>query len=105
MDWKDQDAREWAKTWAMPHMHKGLQFILKKVRPRRTVGPVAQGFDLSPVFIKSAGFYEGSQEVIDLIESMGKGNMDNKPKSEMPEPFSHIFDEGDVSLKDTKKQK
>ncbi len=64
MDWTDQDAREWAKTWAMPHMQKGLKFISKRVRPKRSSNPVAQGFDLSPVFIKSAGFYEGSQEVV-----------------------------------------
>jgi hypothetical protein len=90
MDWNNGDAREWAKTWEMPHMVNGLKFLAKRVRPRRTVGPVAQGFDLSPVFIKSAGFYEGSQEVLDLIETMGKGEYTTKPKVDFPESFSHI---------------
>ncbi len=79
MDWTDQDSREWSKTWEMPHMQKGLKFV-------------AQGFDLSPVFIKSAGFYEGGQEVIDLIETLGRGQV-NKPKFDLPEPFSHITSE------------
>lgn len=93
MEWTDQDAREWAKTWEQPHMLKGLKIIAKKVRPRRSAGPVAQGFDLSPVFIKSAGFYEGSQEVLDLVEILANGRVENKPKSELPEPFSHITTE------------
>jgi len=71
-------------------MVKGLKFIAKKVRPRRSAGPVAQGFDLSPVFIKSAGFYEGSQEVVDLIETLGKGKFETKPKVDIPEAFSYI---------------
>jgi hypothetical protein len=91
-EWTDQDAREWSKTWAMPHMQKGLKFISKRVRPKRSSSPVAQGFDLSPVFIKSAGFYEGSQEVMDLIETLGYGQV-NKPKFDLPEPFSHITSE------------
>ena len=94
MEWTDQDAREWAKTWAMPHMQKGLKFISKRVRPKRSSSPVAQGFDLSPVFIKSAGFYEGSQEVVDLIETLGYGQV-SKPKFDLPEPFSHITSEED----------
>jgi hypothetical protein len=69
MNWTDQDARFWAQAWEDPTMVKGLKFIAKKVRPRRSAGPVAQGFDLSPVFIKSAGFYEGSQEVVDLYRN------------------------------------
>jgi hypothetical protein len=92
MDWTDQDSREWSKTWEMPHMQKGLKFIAKRVRPKRSSSPVAQGFDLSPVFIKSAGFYEGGQEVIDLIETLGHGQV-NKPKFDLPEPFSHITSE------------
>jgi hypothetical protein len=92
MDWTDQDARAWAKTWDEPHMVKGLRFIQKRVRPKRSSSPVAQGFDLSPVFIKSAGFYEGSQEVMDLIETLGYGQV-NKPKFDLPEPFSHITSE------------
>jgi hypothetical protein len=92
MDWTDQDARAWAKTWSEPHMAKGLKFIARRVRPKRSAGPVAQGFDLSPVFIKSAGFYEGSQEVIDLIEILSQGKA-NKPKFDLPEPFSHITSE------------
>ena len=75
MNWTDQDARFWAQAWEDPTMVKGLKFIAKKVRPRRSAGPVAQGFDLSPVFIKSAGFYECSQEVVDLIETLGKGKV------------------------------
>lgn len=90
MDWTDQDARLWAKTWEEYHMVKGLKFIAKKVRPRRSAGPVAQGFDLSPVFIKSAGFYEGSQEVVDLIETLGKGKFETRPKVDIPEAFSYI---------------
>ena len=90
MDWIDQDARSWAKTWEEYHMVKGLKFIAKKVRPRRSAGPVAQGFDLSPVFIKSAGFYEGSQEVVDLIETLGKGKFETRPKVDIPEAFSYI---------------
>ena len=90
MDWTDQDARSWAKTWEEHHMVKGLKFIAKKVRPRRSAGPVAQGFDLSPVFIKSAGFYEGSQEVVDLIEDLGKGKFETRPKVDIPEAFSYI---------------
>jgi hypothetical protein len=90
MDWTDQDARLWAKTWEEYHMVKGLKFIAKKVRPRRSAGPVAQGFDLSPVFIKSAGFYEGSQEVVDLIEALGKGKFETRPKVDIPEAFSYI---------------
>lgn len=73
-------------------MAKGLKFIARRVRPKRSAGPVAQGFDLSPVFIKSAGFYEGSQEVIDLIEILSQGKA-NKPKFDLPEPFSHITSE------------
>jgi hypothetical protein len=92
MDWTDQDARAWAKTWSEPHMVKGLKFIARRVRPKRSAGPVAQGFDLSPVFIKSAGFYEGAQEVIDLIEILSQGKA-NKPKFDLPEPFSHITSE------------
>jgi hypothetical protein len=92
MEWTDQDAREWAKTWAMPHMQKGIKFISKRVRPRKSAGPVAQGFDLSPVFIKSAGFYEGSQEVLDLIDTLSQGKV-TKPKFDLPEPFSHIISE------------
>lgn len=53
---------------------------------------MAQGFDLSPVFIKSAGFYEGSQEVLDIIDTLGQGQV-NKPKFDLPEPFSHIISE------------
>ena len=90
MDWTDQDARSWAKTWEDPTMVKGLKFIAMKVRPRRSAGPVAQGFDLSPVFIKSAGFYEGSQEVVDLIETLGKGKFETRPKVDIPEAFSYI---------------
>jgi hypothetical protein len=89
-EWTDQDAREWSKTWAMPHMQKGLKHIARRVRPKRSTGPVAQGFDLSPVFIKSAGFYEGTQEVMDLIEMLGNGKIETKPKYDLPEPFSHI---------------
>ena len=97
MDWTDQDARAWAKTWQEPHMQKGLKLIAKKVRPRRSAGPVAQGFDLSPVFIKSAGFYEGSQEVVDLIDHLGVGAIKQKPKFDLPEPFSHIISEEQVN--------
>jgi hypothetical protein len=92
MDWTDQDAGEWARAWSLPIMQKGLKFISKRVRPKRSSSPVAQGFDLSPVFIKSAGFYEGSQEVMDLIETLGYGQV-NKPKFDLPEPFSHITSE------------
>jgi hypothetical protein len=90
MNWTDQDARFWAQAWEDPTMVKGLKFIAKKVRPRRSAGPVAQGFDLSPVFIKSAGFYEGSQEVVDLIETLGKGKVESRPQIEIPEAFSYI---------------
>jgi hypothetical protein len=93
MDWTDQDARAWAKTWELPHMQKGLKFIARRLRPRRNTGPIAQGFDLSPVFIKSAGFYEGSQEVIDLVEILSTGRVETKPKFELPQPFSHIISE------------
>jgi len=92
-EWTDQDAREWGKTWAMPHMQKGLRYIARRVRPKRSTGPVAQGFDLSPVFIKIAGFYEGSQEVMDLIEILSNGQIENKMKFDLPEPFSHITSE------------
>ena len=90
MNWTDQDARFWAQAWEEPSMAKGLKFIMKKVRPKRSAGPVAQGFDLSPVFIKSAGFYEGSQEVVDLIETLGKGRFETRPQVEIPEAFSYI---------------
>jgi hypothetical protein len=90
MNWTDQDARFWAQAWEDPTMVKGLKFIAKKVRPRRSAGSVAQGFDLSPVFIKSAGFYEGSQEVVDLIETLGKGKVESKPQQELPQAFSYI---------------
>jgi hypothetical protein len=90
MEWTDQDARAWAKAWQEPYMQKGLRFISKRVRPKRSAATVAQGFDLSPVFIKVAGFYEGSQEVIDLIELLGSGKFENKPKFELPDPFSHV---------------
>ena len=90
MNWTDQDASFWAQAWEDPTMVKGLKFIAKKVRPRRSAGPVAQGFDLSPVFIKSAGFYEGSQEVVDLIETLGKGKVESKPQQELPQAFSYI---------------
>lgn len=93
MDWTLQDSREWAKVWAMPHMQKGLKFIARRVRPKRSAGPVAQGFDLSPVFIKSAGFYEGAQEVMDLIDILSQGQVENKMKFDLPEPFSHITSE------------
>lgn len=93
MDWTPQDSREWAKVWSMPHMQKGLKFIARRVRPRKSAGPVAQGFDLSPVFIKSAGFYEGAQEVMDLIEILATGEVENKMKFDLPEPFSHINSE------------
>jgi hypothetical protein len=93
MDWTPQDSREWAKVWAMPTMQKGLKFIARRVRPKRNIGPVAQGFDLSPVFIKTAGFYEGTQEVMDLIESLSSSEFENKPKFDLPEPFSHITSE------------
>jgi hypothetical protein len=93
MDWTDQDAREWSKTWAMPYMQKGLKHIARRVRPKRSAGPVAQGFDLSPVFIKSAGFYEGSQEVLDLISILAEGKLEIKPRFDLPEPFSHIISE------------
>lgn len=93
MDWTDQDARAWAKAWQEPYMVKGLKLIAKRVRPKRSTGPVAQGFDLSPVFIKSAGFYEGSQEVMDLIEILAAGKLETKPKFDLPEPFSHITSE------------
>ena len=92
-EWTDQDAREWSKTWALPHMQKGLRYIARRVRPKRSTGPVAQGFDLSPVFIKSAGFYEGSQEVIDFISILADGAVTTKPKYDLPEPFSHIISE------------
>lgn len=90
MDWTDQDARSWAKAWESPYMVKGLKFIMKKVRPKRSSSPVAQGFDLSPVFIKSAGFYEGSQEVVDLIETLGNGKVESRPQQEIPQAFSYI---------------
>ena len=90
MNLTDQDARFWAQNWEDPTMVKGLKFIARKVRPRRSAGPVAQGFDLSPVFIKSAGFYEGSQEVVDLIETLGKGKFETRPKVDIPEAFSYI---------------
>jgi hypothetical protein len=93
IDWTDQDAREWSKTWAMPHMQKGLRYIARRVRPKRSTGPVAQGFDLSPVFIKSAGFYEGSQEVIDLVSILAEGKVETKPRYDLPQPFSHITSE------------
>jgi len=92
-EWTDQDAREWSKTWALPHMQKGLRHIARRVRPKRSTGPVAQGFDLSPVFIKSAGFYEGSQEVIDLVSILAEGSVTTKTKFDLPEPFSHITSE------------
>jgi hypothetical protein len=92
-EWTDQDAREWSKTWAMPHMQKGLKYIARRVRPKRSAGPIAQGFDLSPVFIKSAGFYEGSQEVIDLVYSLSNSGIEASPKIDLPEPFSHIASE------------
>lgn len=90
MEWTDQDSRAWAKIWEEPYMQKGLKFIMKRVRPKRSASTVAQGFDLSPVFIKSAGFYEGSQEVIDLIETLSRGKFETKPKVEIPEAFSYI---------------
>lgn len=62
------------------------------------MGPVAQGFDLSPVFIKSAGFYEGAQEVMDLIETFASGEIISKPPQELPEPFGHI-DISELNLK------
>lgn len=93
MDWTDQDARAWAKAWSEPYMVKGLKTIARRVRPKRSTGPVAQGFDLSPVFIKSAGFYEGAQEVMDLIEILAAGKLETKPKFDLPEPFSHITSE------------
>jgi hypothetical protein len=45
------------------------------------------------VFIKSAGFYEGSQEVIDLVSILAEGSVTTKPKFDLPEPFSHITSE------------
>ena len=93
MDWTDQDARAWAKVWQEPYMQKGLKIIARKIRPKRNAGTVAQGFDLSPVFIKSAGFYEGAQEALDLIEILGGGKLETKPKFDLPEPFSHITSE------------
>ncbi|NBW14568.1 MAG: hypothetical protein EBR82_41870 [Caulobacteraceae bacterium] len=93
MDWTLQDSREWTKVWAMPHMQKGLKLIARRVRPKKSANPVAQGFDLSPVFIKSAGFYEGAQEVMDLIETLSNSQIENKPKFDLPEPFSHITSE------------
>lgn len=90
MEWTDQDARAWAKAWQESYMQKGLKFIAKRVRPKRGASAIAQGFDLSPVFIKSAGFYEGSQEVMDLIEILAKGKFEIKPKSDIPEAFSYI---------------
>jgi len=98
MDWTDQEARTWAKIWQEPHMQKGLKFISKRVRPKRSTSPVAQGFDLSPVFIKSAGFYEGAQEVIDLIEILGNGKFETKVKFDLPEPFSHVASE-EINIK------
>lgn len=93
MDWTDQDARAWAKAWSEPYMVKGLKIIARRVRPKRSAGPVAQGFDLSPVFIKSAGFYEGGQEVMDLIEILAAGKLETRHKFDLPEPFSHITSE------------
>lgn len=90
MEWSNQDAGVWAKALSDPTVQKGLKFIAKKVRPRRSASPVGVGFDLSPVFIKSAGFYEGAQEVFDLIESLSSGEVKNKPPQELPEPFGHI---------------
>lgn len=91
MQWSNDDAKEWSKVVSMPAFQKGLKLIAKKVRPKRTAGAVAQGFDLSPVFIKSAGFYEGSQEVMDWIELLAQGELKSGNKSyELPEPFSHI---------------
>ena len=92
-DLTDQDARAWAKAWSEPYMVKGLKTIASRVRPKRSAGPVAQGFDLSPVFIKSAGFYEGTQEVMDLIEVLSLGKLETRPKFDLPEPFSHITSE------------
>ena len=92
-EWTDQDARAWAKAWSEPYMVKGLKTIARRVRPKRSVGPVTQGFDLSPVFIKSAGFYEGTQEVMDLIEFLSQGKLESRPKFDLPEPFSHITSE------------
>jgi len=92
MDWTSQDAREWAKTWASPTMKKGLKYIARRVRPKKSNVQVAQGFDLSPVFIKSAGYYEGAQEVMDIIETLGEGEI-TKPNLEMPQPYGHILSE------------
>lgn len=97
MEWTDQDARAWAKTWQEPYMQKGLKFISKRVRPRRGAVSVVQGFDLSPVFIKSAGFYEGAQEVLDFVEALGTGKFESKPKFDLPEPFSHVTSEESIT--------
>lgn len=98
MEWSNQDAGVWAHAMADPTVQKGLKFIAKKLRPRRSASPVAQGFDLAPVFIKSAGFYEGTQEVLDMIEQLGAGEVKNKPPQELPEPFGHI-EISDLNLK------
>jgi hypothetical protein len=49
------------------------------------------------VFIKSAGFYEGSQEVIDIISILAEGKVETKPRFDLPEPFAHI----DLEYKET----
>lgn len=91
--WNDGDAILWAKSLSEPHMVKGLRILARRVRPRRSVAPIAQGFDLTPVFIKSAGFYEGAQETLDIIQTMSEFGQNQTKHNEIPEAFSHIIKE------------
>lgn len=99
MDWTKEDASAWRTTWAQPHMAKGLMYLWNRMRPRRSPLPVTQGFDLTPVFIKSSGFYEGCQEAMDMIDIMGRGPIERKPMAELPEAFSHIAREDEDTRK------
>ena len=75
-------------------MQKGLKAIMDAVKPKTGDSPLVAGADLASVFIKTAGFYEGSQKVLNEIENLGI--IDESTIQDLPEPFAHIKSPEDI---------
>jgi hypothetical protein len=102
MEWTKQEARAWAKTWDEPHMVKGLKYLKHRLRAKAGAAQVTIGFDLTPVFVKTAGNYEGRQEVFDEITRLGNDEIKGFKDIEFPEPYGHINEEKETEEQPTK---
>jgi len=89
MAWTSLDAKAWKEAWdGNPVLRKGLALIANEVRPKKGEVPLVQGVDFAPIFIKSAGNYEGAQSVLDLINDLGM--IESTPEQDLSEPFSYV---------------